>query len=85
VNLFVTNINYGADEEALRELFEPCGKIVRLYLVRDRETGASRGFAFVEFATTSAGHQAILTLNKTTFMGRMIYIREADPNRRPHA
>ena len=48
--IFVGNLDFGANEDSLRSLFEPYGGVESVHLVTDRETGRSRGFAFVEMA-----------------------------------
>ena len=47
-NIFVGNLDFSATESSVRALFEPYGKVDRVNLVTDRDTGRSRGFAFVE-------------------------------------
>lgn len=78
-NIFVGNLDFGATEEALRALFEPHGAVERVSLVTDRDTGRSRGFAFVEMTDSSAGDRAIATLNGTALGGRALNINEARP------
>ncbi len=48
--IFVGNLDFGVTEDSLRSLFEPYGGVERVHLVTDRDTGRSRGFAFVEMA-----------------------------------
>jgi hypothetical protein len=61
--LFVGNIPHSTTEAELRTLFEPHGKIDQVSVVTDRETGRSRGFAFVEMADPSEAEKAIAALN----------------------
>jgi RNA recognition motif-containing protein len=79
VKLFVANLHFDkADETALRDLFEPYGPVVRVCLVRDRETDRSRGFAFVTFNERQGGLRACEALNNTQFFGRTLYVHEAE-------
>ena len=49
--MYVGNLSYQATEQELRDTFEPHGEVEETYIVRDRDTGRSRGFAFVEMPT----------------------------------
>lgn len=63
----------------MRSLFEPYGKVDRVNLVTDRDTGRSRGFAFVEMPDAAQADQAIAALNGTDLDGRALNINEARP------
>ena len=78
-NIFVGNLDFGATEEAVRALFEPFGSVERVNIVTDRETGRSRGFAFVEMANDAEGDRAIASLNGKSLGGRALNINEARP------
>jgi cold-inducible RNA-binding protein len=78
-NIFVGNLNFGATESSIRSLFEPYGKVERVNLVTDRDTGRSRGFAFVEMTDSSEADRAIAALNGTNLDGRALNINEARP------
>ena len=60
-------------------MFEPYGSVDRVSLVTDRDTGRSRGFAFVEMSDAGAADQAIAALNGTELEGRALNINEARP------
>jgi RNA recognition motif-containing protein len=77
--LFVGNIPHSTTEAELRTLFEPHGKIDQVSVVTDRETGRSRGFAFVEMADSSEAEKAIAALNGKELGGRALNINEARP------
>jgi cold-inducible RNA-binding protein len=79
--IFVGNLDFGATEDSLRSLFEPYGTVERVNLVTDRETGRSRGFAFVEMAEGDA-NKAIAALNGTKVGGRALNVNEARPEGR---
>ncbi len=78
-NIFVGNLDFGATESSLRALFEPYGKVERVNLVTDRDTGRARGFAFVEMADAAEADRAIAALNGRDFGGRALTINEARP------
>jgi len=77
-NLYVGNLDFGATEESIRSLFAPHGTVEKVHLVTDRETGRSRGFAFVEMAEGDAD-KAIAALNGTNVGGRALNVNEARP------
>ena len=78
-NIFVGNLDFAATESSVRSLFEPYGKVDRVNLVTDRDTGRSRGFAFVEMPDAAQADQAIAALNGTDLDGRALNINEARP------
>jgi cold-inducible RNA-binding protein len=78
-NIFVGNLNFKTSEDALRKLFESYGAVDRVTILTDRETGRSRGFAFVEMSSTEEGDKAIAALNGTELEGRTLNINEAKP------
>jgi RNA recognition motif-containing protein len=78
-NIFVGNLDFGATESSIRSLFEPYGNVERVNLITDRETGRSRGFAFVEMTDAAEADRAIAALNGTTYDGRALNINEARP------
>jgi RNA recognition motif-containing protein len=77
--IFVGNFSFQTTEAELRSLFEPHGKLESVTLVTDRDTGRSRGFAFVEMANNAEADAAILALNGTDFGGRALNVNEARP------
>lgn len=78
-NIFVGNLDFAATESSVRSLFEPFGNVERVSLVTDRETGRSRGFAFVEMTDPAQADQAIAALNGSNLDGRALNINEARP------
>ena len=78
-NIFVGNLDFHATEESLRSLFERYGVVNSARIMTDRETGRSRGFAFVEMANESEADQAINALNGYTMDGRALNVNEARP------
>ena len=78
-NIFVGNLDFSATESSVRALFEPYGRVDRVNLVTDRDTGRSRGFAFVEMADAAEADRAIAALNGADLGGRALNINEARP------
>ena len=78
-NLYVGNLPHSTTESELRGLFEPHGKVEKVSLVTDRETGRSRGFAFVEMTDSGEAEKAIAALNGSELGGRALKINEAKP------
>jgi len=78
-NIFVGNLDFSATEASIRALFEPFGNIERVNLVTDRDTGRSRGFAFVEMTDAAEADKAIAALNGSDQNGRALNVNEARP------
>jgi RNA recognition motif-containing protein len=85
-NIFVGNLDFNVREEAVRALFENYGAVERVSIMTDRETGRSRGFAFVEMTNEGEAERAISALNGTDMSGRALNVNEARPKteRGPH-
>ena len=78
-NIFVGNLDFAATESSIRSLFENYGTVERVNLVTDRDTGRSRGFAFVEMTDTAEADRAISALDNADFEGRALKVNEARP------
>jgi cold-inducible RNA-binding protein len=78
-NIFVGNLDFGATEESLRQLFTEYGVVDRVSIVTDRDTGRSRGFAFVEMPEAHEADRAINALNGFFLGGRSLNVNEARP------
>ena len=78
-NIYVGNLDFAATEEQLRSAFEQHGAVDKVTLVRDRATGQSRGFAFVEMPNDTEGEKAIAALNGSSMGGRNLNVNEARP------
>ncbi len=78
-NIYVGNLDFGSTEEQVRALFEPHGAVEKVTLVRDRDTGQSRGFAFVQMTNDSEAQNAIAAVNGTVVGGRALNVNEARP------
>ena len=75
--LFVGSLPWSIDDEALKEAFEEHGNVVSAKIVKDRDTGRSRGFGFVEMESASEASNAIKALNDSQLSGRNIVVNEA--------
>lgn len=75
--LFVGSLPWSIGDEELREAFEEHGNVVSAKIVKDRETGRSRGFGFVEMESSSEASTAIKALNDSQLKGRNIVVNEA--------
>jgi cold-inducible RNA-binding protein len=78
-NIFVGNLDFNVTEEAVRSLFERYGAVNSARIMTDRDTGRSRGFAFVEMENETEADQAITALNGYTMDGRALNVNEARP------
>ncbi|MBI2894988.1 MAG: RNA-binding protein [Deltaproteobacteria bacterium] len=76
--LYVGNLSYDVDEQALRQVFEADGrKVVEVKIIVDRETRRPRGFAFVEMASDADAKAAVEALDGTQLEGRRLTVNEA--------
>ena len=75
--LFVGSLPWKLDDDSLKGTFEPFGKVVSAKVIRDRESGRSRGFGFVEMENESDADKAIQSLNESEVSGRKITVKEA--------
>jgi RNA recognition motif-containing protein len=78
MRIFVGNLSYQTTEDQLADLFAEVGQVESATIVTDRDTGRSRGFAFVEM-DSEAGSKAIERFNGTELNGRTINVNEARP------
>ncbi len=78
-NIFVGNLSFSSNEDSIRGLFETYGTVDRVSIITDRETGRSRGFAFVEMPNDDEAERAINALNGQDFSGRKLNVNEARP------
>ena len=78
-NIFVGNLSFNTNEDELRQAFESYGQVDRVSIMTDRDTGRSRGFGFVEMASSEDGEKAIAALNGSQIGGRTINVNEARP------
>ncbi len=84
MEIYVGNISFDASEGDLQDAFEEFGAVSQLKIITDRETGRSRGFAFVTMDSAEEANAAIEGLNGRDIAGRELSVREATP-RAPRA
>jgi RNA recognition motif-containing protein len=77
--LYVGNLPYSATEASLREAFSASGTVDSVNVITDRDTGQSKGFAFVEMSSDSEAQRAIQAMNGQSLDGRQIKVNEARP------
>jgi cold-inducible RNA-binding protein len=78
-NIYVGNLDFRTGEDELRQLFEAYGQVERVNVIRDRDTGQPRGFAFVEMTNDAEAEKAIAGTNGSNFGGRNLNVSEARP------
>ena len=79
MNIYVGNLSYETADEDLRKAFETFGKVNTATVVKDRESGKSRGFGFVEMAEAAEGQAAITGMDGKDLQGRTLKVNEARP------
>lgn len=77
--LFVGSLPWSIDDNTLQETFEAHGNVVSAKIVKDRDTGRSRGFGFVEMESPAEATNAINALNNSELKGRNIVVNKANP------
>jgi RNA recognition motif-containing protein len=78
-SIYVGNLSFEATEDDIRSSFEAYGQVESVNIISDRETGRSRGFAFVEMKDTKEAQQAIEGVNLSEIAGRAVTVNEARP------
>jgi len=78
-SIFVGNLSFSTTQEELKELFAPHGAVQRISIMMDRDTGRSRGFAFVEMNDDAEAEAAIAALNGSSMGGRSLNVNAARP------
>jgi cold-inducible RNA-binding protein len=79
MKLYVGNLSFSTSSQDLQELFAQAGTVESASIVEDRETGRSRGFAFVEMSSKEEGDAAISQFNGKEIGGRALKVNEAKP------
>ena len=75
--IYVGNIAFQTTETDLQTLFSQAGDVVSVKILKDHQTGQSRGFAFVEMSTRREAQKAVSMLNKKSFLEKEILVKEA--------
>jgi RNA recognition motif-containing protein len=86
MKLYVGNLPYSATEDELRTLFAQAGTVSTVELIKDRDTGSSKGFAFIEMSSQSEGENAIKMFNGYSLNNRELKVNIARPReeRKPY-
>jgi RNA recognition motif-containing protein len=79
MNIYIGNLAYNATEDELRSAFGAFGTVNSVKIIRDRDTGRSRGFAFVEMEDGDGAQNAVAQMNGRSFNGRNLVVNEARP------
>ena len=79
MNIYIGNLNYRVKEADLQQVMEDYGAVSSVKVIMDRETGRSKGFAFVEMSDDAAATKAITELNGAEYFGRTMVVKEARP------
>lgn len=79
MNIYVGNLSYKMNDNDLEALFAKFGAVKSAKIIMDKETGRSKGFAFVEMEEGTAGSEAIESLNGSACDGRTLRVNEAKP------
>jgi len=79
--IYVSNLSSQATENELKTLFSNAGDVMSVKIVEDRQTGQPRGFAFVEMSSQWEARRAVSMLNKKSFMGKELLVKEARVSR----
>jgi RNA recognition motif-containing protein len=79
MNIYIGNLNYRVREEELKQVVEEYGHVESVKIVRDRDTGRSKGYAFVEMPDNAEALKVIDELNEAEYEGRQMVVKEARP------
>ncbi len=79
MNIYVGNLSFNATEDDIRQAFAAYGQVSSASIVKDKFTGQSRGFGFVEMADATEAQAAIAALNGKELQGRALTVNEARP------
>jgi len=77
--VYVGNLSFDVDDNMLKDTFAPFGEITESVVIKDRDTGRSKGFGFVEFADDASAQKAIAELDGKDLSGRPLKVNEARP------
>ena len=77
MNIFIGNLSYNVTEGDLRQTFEAFGQVASTTVIKDEQSGRSKGFGFVEMHEQAEAQSAIAALNGQAFKGRTVTVNEA--------
>ncbi|MGD0916669.1 MAG: RNA-binding protein [Thermodesulfobacteriota bacterium] len=75
--IYVSNLPSQTTEDELKTFFSSAGDVMSVKIVGDRQTGQPRGFAFVEMSSQWEARRAVSMLNRKSFMGKELLVKEA--------
>jgi RNA recognition motif-containing protein len=81
MNIYVGNLSYKVDENDLRGIFEEYGEVTSVKIIKDKYSGRSKGFAFIEMTNNNEAETAIKELNGGELDSRKVIINKAKPKR----
>jgi RNA recognition motif-containing protein len=81
MNIYIGNLDFGVDENDLRNIFEKYGSVSDVKIITDKYSGRSKGFGFVVIENNSEANKAISELNGATLGNRAIVVNEARPRK----
>lgn len=79
MNIYIGNLSFNSKEDDVRRVFATYGQVSSVAIIKDKETGKSRGFGFVEMPNDEEGRTAITALNGKELDGRTLTVNEARP------
>jgi RNA recognition motif-containing protein len=79
MNIYIGNLSYGVKEQELQKVMEDYGAVKSVKIIKDRETGRSKGFAFCEMENDDEAKKAIDQLNGAEYSGRPMVVKQALP------
>ncbi len=79
MNIFVASLDFRMREEELQSAFEAFGEVNTVKIIKDKFSGRSKGYGFVEMPNDEEGNSAINALNETELHGRTIIVKKANP------
>lgn len=79
MNIYVGDLAYGVTEDELQKLFSDYGSVLKVSIIKDSDTGRSKGFGFVEMEKQTEAEEAIKKLDGSTVKGRNIKVNQARP------
>ena len=80
MNIYVGNLSYDITDETIQGTFESFGEVTSAKVIKDKYTGQSRGFAFVEMPDQTQAQTAVKSLNGKELQGKDMKVSEARPN-----
>jgi RNA recognition motif-containing protein len=79
MNIYVGNLSYEITDDEVKDIFSPHGEIASVSIIRDKHSGQSKGFGFVEMPNQAEAEEAIKALNESELKGRNIKVNQARP------